>query len=87
MSEQIKAVYLDSNGNQHDTKAAAKKANRLIGAATELHDALDAIEPMHRPEFMSMSNEQTLSTEPGIKPAVIEFARAVVSIYGMKDKA
>lgn len=80
MSEKIKAVYLDSNGNQHDSKNAAKKANRLIEAAATLAGNL------------IIDGDQLVPTceDGGIDDqgqSIIEFARAVVSIYGMKDKA
>ena len=32
----IKTIYKDSNGNEHATRAQAKKANRLIAAAKEI---------------------------------------------------
>lgn len=87
MSEKIKAVYLDSDGNQHETKATAKKANRLIAAADAVSDDIDT----------AYNGEQSLSAharalagdgrdDPEIDAKIIEFARAVVAIYGMRDK-
>lgn len=75
MSE-IKTVYLDNDGNQHETKAAARKANRVIDAFDVLHgsDMADAVESL-------VSNKTDFKVE-----CLIEFARAVVAIYGMKDK-
>lgn len=71
MSNDIKPIYPDKSGNTHDTRAQAKKANRLIDAAEAIAKGLglDISEPLKL-----KSHE------------AVEYARAVVAIYGMKDK-
>ncbi len=72
MSNDIKPIYPDKSGNTHETRAKAKKANRLIDGAESLAEGLGV----------------DISTPLKIKSnEVIEFARSVVAIYGMKDKA
>lgn len=95
MSEKIKAVYLDSDGNQHDTKAAAKKANRLIEAARTLLDDIigdtniivDGEGYTTEADWLTIKNEDESTELDERSVMIIEFARAVVSIYGMRDKA
>ena len=81
MSEKIKAVYLDIDGNQHETKATAKKANRLIDSAVNLSEELTM---MKISTMSKMLVGDELASEP--RADIIEFARAVVAIYGMRDK-
>ena len=79
MSNNIKTVYKDINGNEHETRAQAKKANRLIDA----FDAIDGAD-LHNPTMgLAAGDPDVVSGESYL----IEYARAVVAIYGMKDKA
>ena len=81
----IKTIYKDSNGNEHATRAQAKKANRLIDAAAFLSQFVDnAYEGNDSLE--SRTSDLLGGVIDEVAPAIIEFARAVVAIYGMKDK-
>lgn len=77
----IKTVYLDSNGNLHTSKSGAAKANRLIKAAN-----LSNLEGAVEWASAICDGEEVCATEEHCA-AVIEFARAVVAIFGMKDGA
>lgn len=79
MKTDIKTVYLDSNGNQHESKSAAAKANRLLEAA-KLSNLEGAVEWA----AAICDGEEVCATEEH-SAAVIEFARSVVAIFGMKD--
>ena len=79
MSDKIKPVYPDSDGNHHNTLAKAKKANRLIDA----FDAIDGVDLHHATMGLAAGDPDVVSGASG----TIEYARAVVAIYGMKDKA
>lgn len=86
MSNDIKTVYKDKSGRAHDTRAQARKANRLIDAAAFLSQFVDN----------TYDGDDSLESRTGdllggvideVTPAIIEYARAVVAIFGMKDKA
>ena len=81
MKTDIKTVYLDSNGNQHESKSAAAKANRLLEAAKlsnlNLEGAVEWAAAI-------CDGEEVCATEEH-SAAVIEFSRAVVAIFGKKD--
>ncbi len=86
MSNDIKPIYQDKSGNTHDTRAAAKKANRVVDAANGLASALADCEVDH---FAGLLGADLLDDKSGhfFRVDAIEYARAVVAIYGMKDKA
>ena len=83
MSNDIKPIYQDKSGNTHDTRAAAKKANRLIDAAATMSPLIDdggsTLNAWTEAMLASQADEESRS--------LIEYARSVVAIYGMKDKA
>lgn len=74
MKNDIKTVYLDIRGGQHESKADAAKANRLIAAASKVADDLEC-------------NLADLIGSAADGHNLIEYARAVVAIHGMKDGA
>ena len=75
----IKAVFKDLDDNEHDTRAQAKKANRIIMAfndieGCDLHHVTMGVAAMD-PDVISGAGR------------LIEYARSIVAVYGMKDKA
>ena len=79
MSNDITTVYKDKAGNDHATKGAAKKANRLIDASVTYGDSIG----VNHKDMIPQCEDGGID-EQG-KDA-IEYARAVVAIYGMRDK-
>lgn len=80
MKNDIKTVYLDANGNQHESRGGAAKANRLIESAN-----LSNLEGAS--QFASGLLADRDDSYFDSYDEVIEFARAVVAIVGMKDGA
>lgn len=82
MKSDIKTIYLDTRGGQHESKSDAAKANRLITAASRFVAGLtDGIHHDRRELFPRC-------VDGGIdehSKNIIEYARAVVAIHGMKD--
>lgn len=84
MKNDIKTVYLDIRGGQHATKSDAAKANRLIMASYNMIDVIDW------EDFGVGSLLPRCESDGGIDEhgkAIIEYARAMVAIHGMKDGA